>query len=293
MNSAHANHITERIGGLKLILRCDAGPEIGLGHVKRCLSLAAWLEQKPVFAIAHAPDAVQDQIRAAGYEMIVLPNEIEQRVEVLRKVQAQAIVLDIAHMQSRREREAMKSEIDALKALGLPIVFIDGVSTDALADAELASQLALCVRPYPGAKAEAKGKWLVGAEYFIVAPDFARATGAPRDAGKPVKRILITTGGGDVGALGPRILQELNSAPEPHFDIRVIVGPLVPSETLRATRAEAATSPHRVEIYDDRNDLTADMQWADLAVATTGLTKYELALNAVPSILISPDEQHE
>jgi spore coat polysaccharide biosynthesis predicted glycosyltransferase SpsG len=280
------------IDGLKLVLRCDAGPEIGLGHVKRCLALAGWLAEKPVFALASAPDAVIGQIRDAGYEAIAL-SAVENRARELRRVQAGAVVLDIAHMQSRAARGKMQQEIDALKTLGLPIVFIDGVNTDALADAELALQLSLCVRPYPGAKPEAKGKWLVGAEYFIVSPGLARNAASPRLNDEHATRVLITTGGGDVGALGPRIIRELSAGPEPRFDIRVIVGPLVSSDTRRATREAAAASPHRVEIYEDRNDLMTDMQWSDMAVATTGLTKYELALNAVPSILISPDEHHE
>lgn len=283
----------ERVNGLKLVLRCDAGPEIGLGHVKRCLALAGWLEDKPVFALGEAPADIREQIHNAGYETIVLPGAAEARASALRQVQANAIILDIAHMQSRRARDTMKKEIDALKPLGLPIVFIDGVNTDALADAALAAELSLCVRPYPGAKAEAGGRWLTGAEYFIVAPELARESAKTRKAAEPMHRVLVTTGGGDVGALGPRIIRELSAEAEPHFDIRIIVGPLVNSDTRRATRAAAAESPHRVEIYEDRNDLMADMQWSDMAVATTGLTKYELALYSVPSILISPDEQHE
>lgn len=296
MNGEHAmqgSWTDERVRGLKLVLRCDAAPDIGLGHLQRCLALAGWLETKPVFVLLHASDAAKDLIRAAGYQAIAA-SSLEARMQAIREARPDAIVLDIAHAASRRSPAEVSKEIEALQELAVPLIFIDGNDTDAMADQTLASKVSLCVRPYAGAKAGTENAWLTGAEYFIVAPDALKAAAVSRrDARKPAHRLLITTGGGDVGALGPRILQELNAAREPHFDIRVIVGPLVSTETKRATEKAASAGPHNVEIYDNRNGLTADMQWADMAVATTGLTKYELALNAVPSILISPDEQHE
>jgi UDP-2,4-diacetamido-2,4,6-trideoxy-beta-L-altropyranose hydrolase len=283
----------QRIGGLKLILRCDAGPITGLGHVKRCIALAEWLDDSPVFALADTPAAVLEQVGAAGYQAVALPRSFDERAAALRNLGAHAVVLDIANTQSRLAPDSMRQEVKALLGLGLPAAFIDGVNTDALADAELAAALSLCVRPYPGAVPEAKGRWLVGADYFIVSRGLALASLAPRKIEWHAKRILVTTGGSDIGALGPRIVRELNGASEQHFEVRVVIGPLVPDATRRAVHAESAASPHRIEICEGRNDLIADMQWCDMAVASTGLTKYELALNAVPSVLISPDRNHE
>lgn len=281
-----------RVRGLKLVLRCDAGSDIGMGHVKRCLALAGWLEEKPVFALADTPTGVHEEIAGAGFKSVTLPQSAEARAQTIREIAPDAVVLDIAHARSRCAPADLHREIELLAKSGIPVVFIDGMNTDAVLDGELAAMLSLCVRPYPGAPAEAKGRWLTGGEYFIVSPELVRASEDRRDLAPEAKRFLITTGGGDVGALGPRAIRELNAAVS-RFDIRVIVGPLVPRETRLATRRAAAESPHQINVYEDRSDLLADMQWCDLAVATTGLTKYELALNAVPSILISPDNEHE
>lgn len=281
------------MNNLRIVLRCDAGTDIGLGHVKRCLALAGWLAEKPVFALADTPQAVHDDIAAAGYTAIALAGSFEERAKILGSLSPDAIVLDIAHTRSRLAPNKIAEEAAALAATGAPLIFLDGINTDKLLDDELAASFALCVRPYPGASGEAKGRWLTGAEHFIVSPELSRAANETREIGERARRILVTTGGADVGAIGPRALRELNAISNAHFEIRTIVGPLVPEAIRLATRKAGAESPHRVEIYEDRNDLLEDMRWCDIAVATTGLTKYELALNAVPSILISPDTHHE
>lgn len=282
-----------QIDKLKLILRCDAGEQLGMGHVKRCLALAGWLKEKPVFAMMDTPESAHAEVRAAGFQSISLGGDPSDHARTLADVKADAIVMDIAHTRSRLDPDDMKRQVAALRVLGLPIAFIDGVNTDALVDAELAASVSLCIRPYPQARAEAQGKWLIGPEYFIVSAELRQSASEPPSIADPALRVLITTGGGDVGALTPRILNELNASAEPRLHIRAITGPLMPEATRRTARTAATNSPHDVELIEGRLDLIADMRWCDLAVATTGLTKYELALYGVPSVLISPDDQHE
>ena len=148
--------MSERIGKLKLVLRCDAGPDIGLGHVKRCLALAAWLEQKPLFALSDTPQEIHDEIAKAGYATMALQGPLEEQANAMRHVSPDAILLDIAHTRSRLAPDRMAEEVGALARTGIPVAFLDGVSTDKLIDDKLAAQLALCIRPYPGASGEAK-----------------------------------------------------------------------------------------------------------------------------------------
>jgi spore coat polysaccharide biosynthesis predicted glycosyltransferase SpsG len=68
---------------------------------------------------------------------------------------------------------------------------------------------------------------------------------------------------------------------------------LVP-DRIRADIASAvADTRHNIQVIEGRKDLSVDMRWCEMAVSTTGLTKYELALNGVPMILVSPNAEHD
>lgn len=59
-----------------LLIRCNAGSSHGLGHLMRCLSLAAAAREtgvgRPVFVL-QAPDSIVRRVQSAGFEVIVVP----------------------------------------------------------------------------------------------------------------------------------------------------------------------------------------------------------------------------
>jgi len=102
----------------------------------------------------------------------------------------------------------------------------------------------------------------------------------------------VTCGGADPMGWTPIVLSALESIAD-RLTVRVILGPLF-SSALRAEVAErAAVSIHRVEIVDSPDSLAAHMQWCDVAIAASGLTKYELAATGTPTILFSIDAFHD
>jgi spore coat polysaccharide biosynthesis predicted glycosyltransferase SpsG len=283
----------EMVGDLKLTLRCDAGEAIGMGHVKRCLGLATWLGTKPTFALLETPESVHQEIRSAGYATIDLKGTEHEQAEQLKRLAADAIVFDIANSRWRARPDLYATHVKAICGLGTPAAFIDGFKSDAVLDDKLAPLFDFCVRPYPGAGPELRGRWLTGIEYFMLSRSLLAVAAEARPVPDRVRRLLVTTGGSDVGALSPRIVQELSAADEPAFDIRLIVGPLVSGQVRADIATVVANSRHAIEVLDNRKDLNADMRWCDMAISTTGLTKYELALSGVPMILISPNSEHD
>jgi spore coat polysaccharide biosynthesis predicted glycosyltransferase SpsG len=283
----------EIIDNLRLTLRCDAGETIGMGHVKRCLGLATWLGTKPTFALADTPENVHEEIQRAGYQTIDLRGTDREQARELEGVEADAILFDIANPRWRAQPKAHANHVKAICDNGAPTIFIDGFKSDAVVDDELASLLTLCVRPYPEATPEGHGRWLAGIDYFILSREMVTAAHEPRVVPEIARRLLVTTGGSDVGALSPRIVRELDADDGPELDVRLIVGPLMSERTRADTAAAVTNSRHTIRVIEGRTDLGADMHWCEMAVSTTGLTKYELALNGVPTILVSPDPEHD
>lgn len=284
------NPARDRVGALKLVLYCEGDADVGLGHVKRCITLAQWLAVKPLFAVQEMPAAARGEITAAGFETTDIRSADD--AQTLPK-DADAIVLDFAHWRAEKHRDQLRNRVALFARSGMPLVFIDAMAEKSLVDETLDEMIALAVQPYAGAENEERAGWLAGPEYFIVSPTMADAASKPRAFPERAEKLLITTGGGDVGEVGPLALRSLNAIGNMKLDVRIVCGPLMREATRTAVAGLAAASRHRVKVIGTRPDLTADFQWCDMAIATTGLTKYEMALNGVPGILISPNREHE
>lgn len=273
---------------LKLVFRCDADGSIGFGHLKRALAIAEWASAPASFAIRNCPDQVRRLLAEGGHRVVDISGSSVSEAAIIKNETPDAVVVDLP---SRRYRREFSSYLGSLSEAGLRLVVFDGMGADAMLDAPSATKVMLAVRPYAGARPECLGTWLAGPEYFILPANYARPE-SPRRAANPA-RVLLTTGGGDPGFIAKRVITALAGISDRHLMLRVVQGPVL-SKAARLSASQAAMQcPHEVEFVGPREDLVEDLLWCDLAIATTGLTKYELAYFGIPAILISPDEAHE
>lgn len=259
----------------------DAGPTVGGGHVMRCLTLAKALEEQGAicqFLVGPAGKAVLDAFgggisNAQTYEITQA-----ELVECAARMAGyhDAVILDHYGFSADDHRAV---------AGGKPTLVIDD-----LADRPLAADLVLDSGPARKA-ADYAGLIPPGAELLLgpnnapVRPAFGalrKAALARRAAAPPVRRILVSLGLTDVGAITGRVV-ELMLPLVGDATLDVVLGSGAPS--LPALRALAAREP-RVVLHVDSQDMPRLTLEADLAVGAGGSTSWERCVLALPTLLL-------
>jgi UDP-2,4-diacetamido-2,4,6-trideoxy-beta-L-altropyranose hydrolase len=231
-----------------IVVRADASPRIGLGHAMRCLALAQTHRDaggEVAFAMADPPAAFAERLAAEG---------IELRPAETAASGADWIVLDGYDFDAAYERE--------LRAAARLLVLDDH---DADHDADLILRQGLGAREGE--------RVLAGSRYALLRREFRIWDRSPRPVADPVRRVLVTLGGGDPGPVIDTVLAAVARADR---EVQWITGPLNPRRT----------APPGVEVVVDAPDMPERMHWADLAVTAAGSTSWELARVGTPQIAI-------
>lgn len=158
-----------------VIVRCDGGALIGMGHVSRCLALAGELRDargcEVVFAMRDAASAGVAAVRSRGYTVAPIAAREDDDygpalVELATSRGARALVADVRDALSR-------ASLDAVRASGVRVVTIDDGS-----DRRLASDLAF----YPPVPQVEELDWtgfgrqrFAGWDWVLLKPEFAGA----------------------------------------------------------------------------------------------------------------------
>ena len=278
-----------------VIVRCDGGAAIGMGHVSRCLALAAELRDghggHVVFAMRDLASAGAAAVRAAGYTLtpIVEADTADYGPTLLAltaSLSARVLVVDVRDALSR-------ASLDAIHAAGVRVVTIDDGS-----DRRLASDLAV-YPPVPQVDeldwSGFTGRRVAGWEWVLLKREFAadvasglagspkrdrREGGGPAVAAQPID-ILVTMGGSDPAGMTEFAVAALNLLPLPQA-VEVVVGPAF--DRAAALARVVARSKHAVRVSQGTDAMAGLMRDSRLAVVSFGVSAYELAACGVPAV---------
>lgn len=267
---------------LTALIRCDASPEIGLGHLVRCLSLAEAFENcygvNSVFAMRLDP--LVDRVMSKRYQAITVPRGKSQGnwlAGQVRKCGARLLIVDVRDDLTRQELQAIRSD-------GIRVAVIDDLS-----DRRLAADVAF----YPPVPQVRKADWsgftgevFCGWQWVILRPDLPRAARAGR-AERP--HLLVTMGGSDPGGLTLQAVRALELV-DLEFAATVLLGPgFVHHDALNHLLRQTRRC---VVVCRGPNDMPAVMASADLAICSFGVTAYELAAAGIPAIYLCLTPDH-
>lgn len=295
-----------------IVFRADANPQIGTGHVMRCLALAEALSAQGAHCVflcrALGLGDIADHIRAAGHQLIALP----EGPAVPPATNAPAHAHWLPHgwqydAQRCRQELADLPAIDwlvvdhyalnadwerSLRPLTRKILVITDLADrlhecDMLLDANLAPpEIDRHSRYLP-----ASCQQLLGPRHALLRPEFAQQRSAALKRAIPAhaSRLLIMFGGADCDDLTGQtltLLSELALA----VDIDVVIGPLYPhQQTLEKimSRLPGARLHHAPE------NIAVLMSAADLSIGSPGTTCWERCTLGLPSITIAVADNQE
>ena len=249
--------MTDALETLRAAFLAEAGPGVGLGHLRRCQALATALGSRGVtvrLLVAGDSDG--------GASRLEWTRDPVRAVEALATWRPEIVVVDSYHAGAELlERAAALAAcavvVDDLADRPLPVhLVVNGAGH--------ASRLAYRGRP--------DTVFLLGPEYALLDPGFGEAP--RRSLRDDVRRVLVTLGGDPPpDALAAAVRAVRRAAPTAAID--VALGPF-------ASAPEAAGQG--ITAHRGLDSLRALMLEADLGVTGGGVTVYECLATGVPVV---------
>ena len=274
-----------------MIVRCDANPQWGMGHLTRCRALAVALQQRGMSVAMVGP--AREYAQAGDEDLFThwLPMAwngdtaagAQQLLSCVDSWDAQGLILD----EPRADEAYQKVLFDA----GLPWLQFDGTAQKPLWASWVLNAL-------PSARADAyaqvlrnpQASLLLGPTYALLRPEFAALHGAAKRADR--LNILVSFGGGDDRGAMVWCIKALLPMLGEHTHLKIISGQANPRN---ASNRDQIPASHSAWIdYAIQPDAPWDtMAQCHLAVMASGTTAHEANCCQLPMVLVSlVDNQH-
>jgi UDP-2,4-diacetamido-2,4,6-trideoxy-beta-L-altropyranose hydrolase len=278
-------HAVEPMVPMRIVVRVDASPDIGLGHAMRCLALIEALR-----AAGHAVHVVTMALPLRLADMMCETGSIVSHIAAQPGDTADAIATaalasswasDWVIADGYHFSLAWQSQVRA--ATGR-LALLDDEAQAASWDVDLLLNQNAGVPPTAYAGTAPGAVVLLGARYALLRTTFQRWRGWMREVPPRARHVLLTVGGSDSDNLTARLVAGLAACDG--LDVRVLVGaanPHLASIEAAAAQGSAGTS---FTVLEHVEDMAAQMAWADLALSGSGSTLWELAYMQVPSLLL-------
>jgi UDP-2,4-diacetamido-2,4,6-trideoxy-beta-L-altropyranose hydrolase len=257
-----------------LIIRANAGTQMGSGHIMRCLALAqAWKDAggDVTFITACEGDGLFQRLQNEKFDVTRLSNSYpdindwDTMRHILHEFPGAPVLLDGYDFDDVYQLK--------IKNTGCPLIVIDDMArlkhyyADIVLNNNYQSEkLHYSCEPYTGL--------LLGIQYTLLRREFLVWQKWQRDIPDIAHRLLVTLGGGDHENYSLQIMNALQKLTMPDFEVNIVIGASNPHTASLERDRKNSRIPIRL-IYDSRN-MPELMAHSDIAIIAGGITLWEL-----------------
>lgn len=263
-----------------IFFRADGNPQIGSGHIMRCLSIAEAardIGKKCIFITAS--DDMTSVIKEKSFDNIILKSnfsnmESENIIPILEEYTNPTIIVD-SYYASREYLKALKVYCEKK---GGKLIYIDDIKKYAYpCDVLINYQIHGDVEEYDSIyKGEEKPKYIIGTNYVPLRKEFLPSTN--RKVTERADNIIVTTGGSDPEHLTIELVKIAKSINKTfHF----VIGTVNADRALIEKEAENCTN---IKIHVNVSNISMLMKKCDVAISAAGSTLYELCATQTPTV---------
>jgi UDP-2,4-diacetamido-2,4,6-trideoxy-beta-L-altropyranose hydrolase len=267
-----------------LIIRADATPKIGMGHLMRSLALAqAWKQKggRVTFITACERAGPRRRISEEGFEVIGLKesypkcSDWEITSSALSSRLKGWVVLDGYHFDPAYQR--------LVKEAGQRLLVIDDTAhlehyyADVVLNQNInAEGLEYCCAPYTSLQ--------LGSQYVLLRSEFMAWFKWKRSIPYKARRVLVTLGGSDPDNQTLKVIQAIDRFDLRGLEVMVVIGSC--NRHSASLGAECLSSRATIRQVCNVRNMPELMAWADIAVSAGGSTCWELAFMGLPAVVL-------
>ncbi|MCK5428741.1 MAG: UDP-2,4-diacetamido-2,4,6-trideoxy-beta-L-altropyranose hydrolase, partial [Anaerolineales bacterium] len=273
-----------------LNIRVDAGPQIGTGHLMRCLALAqGWRDSggSVTFITTCQNNDLLHRIKDQEFNARILKHQYPDPLDwkhtqsMLPDSGNAWIVLDGYHFDEVYQQR--------IRDAGHPLLVIDDTVhlKHYYADIILNQNLAAEKLSY---ETEPSTRLLLGTKYALLRKEFLACRRRQTEIPTIGRRLLVSLGGSDSDNHTLKVIHSIQLVDISDLEAIVVIGPSNPHMTELETAIEQ--SPASIRLIRNANNMPDLMTWADMAISSAGTTTWELLFLGIPSLfLILADNQ--
>lgn len=283
---------------MTLAFRVSFGSLSGGGHLERALTLSRAFSKSPLIIVGgFLTRGARERLKSESATWIEIESETSYHADCnlyLHDPRFEHVTTFVFDVSNRATYEKVDTLIDCFKELkecGKRVVVIDGLGSDSILSRVHDLHVDFVITPYVGATARSGDfEHLAGPEYFILSDAYRSSIGVERAIRDIASRVLVTAGMSDPACISELALRALLALPGvDELQVRVVIGAGFSKELTKRLHTLKNSSDFEIEIMESQGSLKDLMQWADLAISASGLTKYELAATGTPALTIAHD----